>query len=184
MTDLKVSQTLASILVGALTLALSSPVKAASFSFRGSLSVNDPVQFFSFTTSTDSTVTLKTFSYAGGTQADGTVVLAGGFDPIVSLFDGNSSPNILLDSNGDSFNVSTDPVTASFDSFLTQNLGPGQYTVTLSQAPNVAPFSIQYPYNYATGQYNRTDNWNLDILNVDSASTTAPQAISVPLAGL
>jgi hypothetical protein len=171
MTGLKVSQTLASILVGALTLALSSPVKAASFSFRGSLSVNDPVQFFSFTTSTDSLVTLKTFSYAGGTQADGTVVLAGGFDPIISLFDGNSSPNILIAYNDDS---------DTLDSLLEQNLTPGKYTVALSQFDNFAPFGVPFQPN---NQFGPTDNWSLDILNVDAASTTAPQAISVPLAG-
>jgi hypothetical protein len=183
MTDLKVSQTLASILVGALTLALSSPVKAASFSFRGSLSVSDPVQFFSFTTSTDSTVTLRTFSYAGGTQADGTVVPAGGFDTIVSLFNANLSPNTFISNNDDGgFNVPIDPLTgAGFDSFLEQNLTPGKYTVALSQFPNFSPFGASYqPDN----QFSRTDNWNLDILNVDTANTTIPQAISVPLAGI
>jgi hypothetical protein len=182
MTDLKVSQTLASIFVGALTLALSSPAKAASFSFRGSLSVSDPVQFFSFTTSTDSLITLKTFSYAGGTQADGTVVPGGGFDPVVSLFNGNSSPNIPIIYNDDGgINVATDPVTGTnFDSFLEQNLAPGKYTVTLSQYPNFAPVGTTYVPNVGL----QTDNWSLDILNVDAANTTAPQALSVALAGL
>lgn len=45
------------------------------------------MQLFNFTVGASSTVTLVTKSYAGGILADGTVISACGFDPILTLFD-------------------------------------------------------------------------------------------------
>jgi hypothetical protein len=80
---------------------------------------------------------VETFGYAGGTNGQGTVIAAGGFDPDLSLFD--SSGN-LLDQNDDGTGfVAVDSTTGNaFDSYLTDSLGVGSYTVALTESPNFA----------------------------------------------
>ena len=76
-------------------------------------------------------------SYAGGTNADGVAIAAGGFDPVLTLFD---SSGVLVDQNDDNPNTPTgDPNTgAAYDSFLQVTLDAGSYTVAVSQYDNFA----------------------------------------------
>lgn len=108
---------------------------ADNFSFTGTFAADDDVQLFNFTVGASSTVTMITKSYAGGTLADGTVISAGGFDPILSLFDSTGS---LIGANDDgSFDVGIDPVTGRrFDTFLQLVLATGDYMVAVSQFNN------------------------------------------------
>ena len=52
-------------------LACTTPSKADNFSFTGSFAVDNDVQLFNFSVTAPSTVTLRTWSYAGGTNAAG-----------------------------------------------------------------------------------------------------------------
>src|ERR1041384_7249103 len=61
---------------------------AATASYRGSLSQEADVRLIPFSLDAAAEVSIRTFSYAGGMQADGTAVPAGGFDSILELFDG------------------------------------------------------------------------------------------------
>ena len=173
------------------TTALSASVRAADFSFQGTFSADDEVQLFDFTVGTTSDVTLKTLSYAGGIQADGTDISAGSFDPILALFDG--AGNFIADNDDGIFpDVGIDPVTgAEFDTFLQSTLVPGSYTVAISQFDNffnggfgdnisLGFFEAENPnftaiFGCSNGQFcdvfadNRTNEWAFDILNVDSA---------------
>ena len=79
-------------------LLLSNLANAANFSFTGNLSTPNEIQTFNFTVGLPSSVTLRTWSYAGGTNADGAVIVRGGFDPILALFD---STGALIDQNDD-----------------------------------------------------------------------------------
>ena len=63
-----------------------SNVPAANFSYTGAFSADDDVQLFGFTVNAVSTVTIQTFGYGGGVQSDGNVVSAGGFDPMITIF--------------------------------------------------------------------------------------------------
>ncbi len=111
---------------------------ANNFSFTGTFSGDDDVQLFNFSVGAPSTVTLVTKSYAGGTLADGTVIPAGGFDPILALFD---STGLFIDDNDDgSFpDVGIDPVSGNdWDSFLQLALGAGDYTAAVTQYDNFA----------------------------------------------
>src|SRR4051794_10875032 len=95
MTDRKLSQCLL-VLVGLLASgAYAAPI---NFSFTGIFSRDDDVQFFSLALGAPSMVTLRTYSYAGGTQANGNVVSAGGFDPVLTVF---NSPGQLLHQEDD-----------------------------------------------------------------------------------
>ena len=62
-------------------LAASGPHAAPiNFPFTGTFTRDDEIQLLSLVVGAPSTVTLRSYSYAGGTQANGNVVLAGGFD--------------------------------------------------------------------------------------------------------
>jgi hypothetical protein len=61
---------------------MSGSASAANFSFIGNLSNDDAVQEFTFEVEgTAREVTLRTWSYAGGTNAQGQAIANGGFDP-------------------------------------------------------------------------------------------------------
>ena len=74
-------------LLTAALLALAQSVAAATFSFAGNFSADTDVALFSFTLAQPTAgVELRTFGYAGGTNAAGQVIASGGFEPVLSLF--------------------------------------------------------------------------------------------------
>ncbi|WP_146131693.1 DVUA0089 family protein [Merismopedia glauca] len=166
-----------------LSTAITKPANAADFSFRGSLNDVNEVQLFNFSIGNTSNVTLKTLSYAGGVQADGTAIANGGFDPILSLFDGNG--NFIAD-NDDGSEV-IDPVTGrSWDSLFASTLNAGHYTVAVSMYPQFRAgnnLSDGFRYNTSGGSNfgDRTSNWAFDVLNADYASnpTGVPEPTTI-----
>lgn len=172
------------------------PAAAANLSFTGAFTADDDVQNFTFSLANPATVTIQTYSYAGGTQADGNVVPAGGFDPILALF---NAVGTLINFVDDGSNT-PDPNTKNpFDALLETNLGAGTYTVTLMQYNNFANGPNLSDGFEKAGQPNftavfgcgaqmfcdsdgsqRTGNWALDILNVD-APAPVPLPAAVPL---
>ena len=182
------------------------PAHAASFSFTGSFNADDDVQLFSFTLGSSSTVTLTTLSYAGGLSSAGPLIAPGGFDGILSLFDATGA---LLSQNDDTAppDVGVDPVTGqSYDAFLQLLLGPGDYTVALTQFDNfVLAGNLANGFTYtgsptftsifgcSNGAFcdstvaNRTSAWAVDIRQVDQASaatSAVPEPASVVLLGI
>jgi hypothetical protein len=147
---------------------------AANFSFTGTFNQDDDVQLFRFAVTGPSftTVTLQTLSYDGGVNAAGALIPAGGFDPVISLFDAGGT---LLDDNDD----------GSFgpDAFLALSLGAGNYFAALTESPNRAngPNLSDRFLLAGTGNFTgpgfvdvfgnqRDAHWALDILNVASAA--------------
>ncbi|WP_309610187.1 DVUA0089 family protein [Sphingomonas sp.] len=165
-------------IIAALTVATmglsSAPALATDFSFTGSLPTANTVQLFNFIVGAPSTVTLRTYSYAGGMNSAGTVIAAGGFDPILSLFD---STGLRIGFNDDGAGVPVDPVTgAAFDTLLSSPLGVGSYTVSVSAFSNFAigpnlsnGFSGGGSFTDVT-QHLRTNQWAFDVLNVGAAT--------------
>lgn len=185
-------------------LAISSPAYAAvqDFSFTGSFTGDADVQQFNFAIGASSDVTLRSYSYAGGTMADGTVISAGGFDPILALWD--SAGNLVGEFDDGPGAVGTDPVTgAAFDTnLLLTGLAPGSYTATIAQYDNFAAGtnlsdgflrsdpSFTAVFGCSNGQFcdvaadNRTSFWAFDVLGVDTA-VAPPPTPTIPLpAGL
>jgi PEP-CTERM motif len=112
---------------------------ANTFSFAGVFNQDDHLEVFVFTASSD--VIVRTWSYAGGTNAAGTQITAGGFDPMLSLFDGPLPSSNLIASNDNGASVAVDLTTGNaFDSFIElTTLIPGNtYIAVLSQADNFA----------------------------------------------
>ena len=146
---------------------ISGNASAANFSFIGNLNNDDAVQEFNFEVEgTAREVTLRTWSYAGGTNAQGQGIANGGFDPVVSLF--NSSTGAFISFNDDSGLVA-DPVSgAAYDSFLAANLSAGSYTATVTQFQSfpVQPLlSNGFGGSFAENFSFRTSQWALDVSN-------------------
>jgi hypothetical protein len=173
------------------------PASAANLSFRGNFAQDDDVNLIDFTVTSTSRVAIKSLSYAGGTQADGTVVSAGGFDPILSLFD--STGNLLgTNDDGGSSNVLSDPTSGqSFDAFLTSLLAPGNYTVAVTQFYNFpagtslsegfrhqGESTFTSTYNCSAGIFcdsqgnSRTNLWAVDVLRIDEP--IPPESVPEP----
>lgn len=119
----------------AASLLIATQAQAAVVSLYGTFASDDEVQRLSFSTAATGLVTIETFGYAGGTDAAGRVVAAGGFDPVFALF---RSDGTLL-AYGDDGATRTDPVTgAALDALLTISLTAGNYFVAISQFDNFA----------------------------------------------
>lgn len=116
------------------------PAAAASLSFTGNLAQDDSVALFGFTVAVPGSVTLRSFSYAGGSNGAGAAIVAGGFDPTVSLF--TASGLLVLaqdDATPECDGVANDPVTNDcFDVNLVTELAAGNYLVAVTQFDNAA----------------------------------------------
>jgi hypothetical protein len=169
---------------------------ASDFSFTGKFDHDDQVQEFNLTVAEAAAdVTLRTWSYAGGTNAQGTVIARGGFDPIVSLFNASTGAQIAVVDDGVFPTVPQDPDTGNAsDSFLMENLPAGNYTATLTQFDSFPLGSLADGFS-GSGHVDfasRDSYWALDVLNVDSASLGAsyvspipePESYALLLAGL
>ena len=144
----------------AASMALAAPAAAADYSYTGTLSDPNQVLQFNFTVGTASDVTLQSYSYSGGTMADGTVIGAGGFDPILALFDGSGN---LIGQDDDSG--------PGYDVWLSRLLQPGNYTVSVMAYSNFAVGPNLSNGFQNTGSFGgRTQSWAFDVLGVDTAT--------------
>jgi hypothetical protein len=168
-----------------LTLGLtgSLPSAAASLGFTGNLAQDDSVALFGFAVAAPGSVTLRSFSYAGGINGAGATIAAGGFDPTVSLFDAGGL--LLLaqdDATPECDGVANDPVTNDcFDINIVTDLAAGNYLVAVTQFNNAAlgpdlaagfsksGASFTAEFGCAAGQFcdvsaeSRTSFWAVDV---------------------
>lgn len=183
-------QFLKAALAAAVLAVGSASAQAANISFTGHLAGDNEVQLFSFTLAADSGVTLRTWSYAGGMNAAGNLIGAGGFDPIVSLFYGLGGTALLIGANDDGSGVAVDPGTGlALDSLLEISALPaGTYTVGLTQVANFANGPTLGDGFLGSGNPafdGRTGSWALDILGVDTAaSIPEPTTLALTVLGL
>ena len=116
------------------------PIRAASTSITQVLTDPNSVYTTTFTLASFSDVTIQTWGYAGGTNANGTVIPAGGFDPAVALFQGTGSAATIydFDDDGSCPPGNVDAVSGQcLDSTLVEiALAPGTYTLVLMASPN------------------------------------------------
>lgn len=163
-------------------VAMASPAAATDFSFTGNLANQDTVQTFDFVVGALSNVTLRTYSYAGGTNAAGTVIARGGFDPILSLYDTSNGNRVAQNDDGGCGQVNADAVSGRcWDTSLTTALNAGTYRVAISMYDNFGPANLSgtFPgvtccagFDDVSGVANnpRDSHWAFDVLNVESAS--------------
>lgn len=164
---------------------LSTTAQAADFSFTGIFVEDDDKQAFDFNITTDSNVTFQSFGFAGGVNAAGQTILAGGFSPVLSLYNYNSG-QLISYFDFDEASV-IDPVTGRADDpFTTTFLTAGSYIIYISQYDNYGPENLALPFifegqpNFANGfvdffGFQRNGNYALDISNV-AVAAAVPEA--------
>jgi hypothetical protein len=148
---------------------------AANFSFTGNLDHDDDFRTFNFTVDSTSNVTLRTWSYSGGTNSAGDVISGGGFDPLLVLFD---STGTLITTNDD-----IDGSTGMYDSLINWDLDAGNYIVALAQfgtdlTQNPTLGEIVWSATYADFD----DLTSFYALDINVTPLPAPSAVPVPAA--
>src|SRR5262245_31502110 len=137
-------RTVCAVVAFATAMGVALTAGATDFSFVGAFSADDDVRLFSLTADGTSNVRVISYGYGGGTQSNGNVVPAGGFDTILTLFD---STGALVAQNDDATSIPggcgtiADPITGfAFDACLDFPVPPalpaGDYTVALTQFDN------------------------------------------------
>ena len=178
---------LSSLAVAAALASGAASAVPTNFSFTGNLDGDNAYQTFAFSVAADSNVTMRTWSWAGGTNAAGQSIAAGGFDPILSVF--NATTGIKVGDNDDGgCGLVAQYDTVCWDTYLDLSLSAGDYVVAVSQFSNFAGGTLDAPF---TGQglenFNgRTSFWAFDILNVEDATIPGqvPEPGSLALLGL
>lgn len=184
------------VLAGALAFGTASAT-TSNYSFTGNFNQDDNVQLFNFTVDSPSTVTLRTWSYAGGVNAAGDTIARGGFDPILALFDGGGAYIGQNDDGGCGY-VAPDALTGEcWDTYFSEVLNPGHYTVSVMEYDNFAGASLSDAFarqgqgNFTSGWHGcdatifcdvsgvspgdaRDSHWAFDILGVGSAEVVPP----------
>lgn len=128
------------------------PVWAVVYS--GNLIQDDDVALLSFTVTTSGYYDIHGYAYAGGMLSDGAPVSGGGFDTIITLFNGTGS---YVGDNDDGDGVNLDPISESaYDSRLITFLGLDTYTIAVSQYDNFANGPTLSDGFYRQGQGNFT----------------------------
>ena len=178
------------VFAAALLAALAVPVSAGSFSFTGNFVNDNDVQMFTFSLASDATVTFQTFGYGGGTNANGQVILAGGFEPVLQVYDAPSG-----DAEGGPIQPGPDPLCGPRntdenrdylcqDAYTQMFLTAGDYFLSLTQSPNDPLGDLSQGFLYVdaipdsnfnkgfvgTVDYPGTSAWALDIVGVDTAA--------------
>ena len=150
---------------------------------------------------------IRSYGYAGGTTSSGTVVSAGGFDTILTLF---TASGAFIDDNDTGTGVLADPATGfAGDARLIENLAAGNYIVALTEYDNFSIGNLSDGFA-ETGNPNftasptftsgapcpgnlfrdisgtpagcRSSNWAIDFQNVTGASAV-PEPSALLLAG-
>ncbi len=181
--------TFAGFVVLAVGVLIAAPGRADSISLRGSLDSNNAndVLLYSFALNAASTLTLQSFGYGGtgnapgGTNAAGSVVLAGGFDSYISLFDGTGAAATFLASNDDGLCPVGNAAPACHDSTLAiAGLAAGSYTMALSVFDN-----FSFAENFGTGTLGDGFIGLGDYFDAASGVTrTSNYAVDISAAGL
>ena len=184
--------------------ASASLAQATNLSFTGNFTFDNDVQTFTFMVDSTSTVTLRSWSYAGGSNAAGDLIARGGFDPILAVFD-SAGRRLGTQDDGGCSRVAADAVTgACFDTNFSVELGAGTYTASIQQFDNFSNGDLSAGFLYdgvqnqnfrdgfvdAAGD-RRDSHWAFDILNVVTAevdpvpppSTDVPEPASLAVLG-
>lgn len=176
---------------------------AGGTSYTGNFATDDAQQTFAVTLAQTGPLTIRTYSYAGGTNQAGVAVPAGGFDPTVSVFDGQG--NLLVTNrDGGCGQVAADPVSGfCWDSYLALTLPAGSYSVVLTQSENLPGgptlassfvYTGQTTFTTPPGESSpgfwdlfpskRTSAYAIDILGGVSTVTAITSSSTLPAGGL
>jgi hypothetical protein len=114
---------------------------ASSISYGGNFTQDDNLVTLDFELNSAAAVTLRTWSFAGGTNAFGAIIPAGGFAPVLSVFDEEGMEDLLaLDRDGGAGPCGprgADPGSGfCWDAYLNVSLAAGSYVLALTEDDN------------------------------------------------
>lgn len=113
------------------------PGVAGAFSYTGTFTYDDDVVIIPFTMSAYGSVTIQTWSFGGGVNANGQTIEAGGFAPVLSLVFPDLSIYYASFLTGGCPTCNPDPVTGdTSDAYMSLLLDPGSYFVAITQHDN------------------------------------------------
>lgn len=179
---------------------LSAPVHAANLSFMGDFASDDQLAILAIDLPAMGDISALTLSYNGGTNDAGQPVPAGGFAPVLTLF--NAGGDNVYGNTG-SANVCQGSASFCWDaSFTFPGVSAGQYTLVLSQDGNTPIGQLADGFAMAgqphyTAQYLgspgnssatfvqidgtlRTGHWALD-LSAPGTVTAVPEPVSAAM---
>ena len=176
-----------------LAFALQGVASASQIVFVGSFATDDQVQLFLISVYSPSSVMFRTWSFAGGTNAQGAVIPGGSFAPVLSLFESRpGAQGLLIASDHDGYLAgactrATDPASGfAWDACITADLSAGDYVLALTEDDNL-PFGPTLADGFArTGQGNFTgpsvfgaagEGWSF--IRVDGSQRTPAWAVDI-----
>jgi hypothetical protein len=112
---------------------------AATTSYTGSFGQDDAHWRLDFSLASAQTINFQTWSFGGGTNGAGTTLVAGGFAPVLSLFDGSEMLIGLAEAGVAGCGAGNYDLTTGFcwDVFLSASLGAGAYFLILTEDDNL-----------------------------------------------
>jgi hypothetical protein len=130
------------------SVAFSGRAKADDLTFAGTFAADNSTFSYMLNNTSIQSYNFFTTSYGGGLNADGTTTSAGGFVPVLTLFDSTGS---VVDFGGAggacSGGSNADPTTGLCDDAkFSDVLAPGTYDLVLSEFPNVASGDTSAPF--------------------------------------
>jgi hypothetical protein len=157
----------------ALSLSMADPARAGGVSYTGTFTQDNDVQLETFTINALSDVTLRTWSFLGGTNYVVQVIPAGGFDPMLTLFGPGGG---FID-----FNDDINRVSGNWDAELVEtNLAPGTYTVALTQYNNYSNGYLAFVNTGTPGSlmdgFSQAANPNFTVTDTADFPNTPPGA--------
>jgi hypothetical protein len=187
---------------------------ANTLSETGTFLTPEDAFLLTVTMATGGDLTLQTYGFGGGTNAAGTVIPSGGFDPFVGLFSGTGPSAIFLDGDSDilsnytpgcppagTLTIGSVPGQCGDVDLEFTGLAAGTYTVLLSDGDNVPNAVFETTgllgdgFTDLTGGVfqtcadandcnNDNGNWALDITASNVSVTATPEPATVELIGL
>lgn len=192
-------------LLSLVLLGFAVPASASVVSFTGTFTEDNDVQLFTFSLLTSSTVTLQTLGFGGsadnpgGTNAAGQIILPGGFESVLQIYDAATGDAIggpiLPGPDPDCSPRTPDPNRAGFcqDAYAQEFLPAGNYLLALTQNANLPNGNLSDGFYYAdtvpdpnfnsgfVGSFGfpGSGRWAVDLLSVDSAQEVPEPAPAV-----
>jgi hypothetical protein len=187
---------------------------AGTVSYTGTLaSPEDSSNEFVVDMATAGTLALQTWGFGGGTNAAGTAIPAGGFDPFVGVFAGTGPTATLIDGTSDvlsNYGSYTGCPPAGTVVFGTDNLcgdvqmsfslAAGEYTVLLTDADYIPTATFEVGGQLGDGFIDLTGgalqtcdgddcitptaNWALDITTPNGPGASTPEPATVWFCGI
>ncbi|MDC8771432.1 DVUA0089 family protein [Roseateles albus] len=171
---------------------LSAPGLAATSSFQGDFSLDNDLAIFAFELVVPGDIAVTTFSHSGGVNAAGQNVAAGGFAPVLTLFDADG---YAVHGNAGSSNVCAGAGSFCWDaSFSLQGAASGHYLLVLSQDDNnviggpvtmplmASFFSHASDPHYTSGFAGLPDDDSLHFVRIDGDQRSGHWALDVDVA--